>query len=351
MSKETIEWLNTQILVDGSLGRPWWEKEALQLGQSEPTIYSGPVPVADIERRLFNFTLESAPVYIAIPAGMDDATGIGPDGSPVQFVKCEDRQGIYRSDNHGTLGIFKLGYVAHQYTSDLVATIRTLTADNLLTVQSAGLLQGGAQAWVQVAQHAASIITPEGVEFRPYLLGFTSANGSLSTGFTEVVGLSVCDNTMAANRAEGRGEIRARHTTNSLAKIHNAAIAYARLDGVAEEFAALIAQECSTAVTPAQWSAVLNALVPVPEDKGKGQTMANNKRDELVSLYRSDPRCAQWTGTAFGVRQTFNTYGQHSAIVRGAHRAERNIANTLTGKIASDDAEVMATLEKVLAAA
>jgi phage/plasmid-like protein (TIGR03299 family) len=350
MSKETLEWLNTQILVDGSLGRPWWENQVMQ-AEGESTIYDGPVPVADIERRLFNFTLESAPVYIAIPATMDDATGIGPDGSPVKFVECNDRQGIYRSDNHETLGLFKSGYVPHQYTSDLMATTRTLTMDNLLTVQSAGLLQGGAQAWIQVAQRARSIITPEGVEFRPYVLGATSANGSLSSFWTEVFGLTVCDNTMTDNRSHGRGEIRARHTSNSLAKIRDAATAFARLDGMAEEFSALVAEECATVVSPAAWAKVLDALVPVPEEKGKGRTMASTKRDELVSLYTSDPRCAPWSGTAFGVKQTFNTYNQHVGIVRGAHRAERNIANTLTGKIAAEDAAVMAALGKVLASA
>ncbi len=67
-------------------------------------------------------------------------------------------------------------------------------------------------------------------------------------------------------------------------------------------------------------------------------------------MYRWDLRCAPWIGTAYGVVQTFSTFGQHETKTRGnTIRAERNMSDTLTGKIGERDREVMAVLAGVIA--
>ena len=63
-------------------------------------------------------------------------------------------------------------------------------------------------------------------------------------------------------------------------------------------------------------------------------TKGEAKRERIAGMYRNDLRCAPWTGTAFGVVQTFNTYSHHEKPTRGQTvRAERNMMSALDGTI------------------
>ncbi len=75
--------------------------------------------------------------------------------------------------------------------------------------------------------------------------------------------------------------------------------------------------------------------------------MATNERDSLQRLYHFDNRVAPWQGTAFGVLQAFNTYAHHESMVRGAERAERNMANAVLGVTEASDAEILAELAQI----
>lgn len=77
--------------------------------------------------------------------------------------------------------------------------------------------------------------------------------------------------------------------------------------------------------------------------------MAQNKRDSLQSLYKSDIRVEPWSGTAYGVLQAVNTYEHHEGIVRGADRAERNMLRTVSGDFSRVDRQAWKTLQAVLA--
>jgi hypothetical protein len=122
---------------------------------------------------------------------------------------------------------------------------------------------------------------------------------------------------------------------------------------ISDDFAAEVAQLCATPVSPVQWTAFLDAHVPRADVsgaplKGRSLTMAENKRDTLLRLYRHDQRVAPWAGTAHGVMQAVNTYEHHEGTVRGAQRPERNMLRTVTGDFAKLDRETLATLESVL---
>jgi Domain of unknown function (DUF932) len=89
--------------------------------------------------------------------------------------------------------------------------------------------------------------------------------------------------------------------------------------------------------------------VPVPEDKGRGRTMAESKRDELKSLYANDNRVSPWAGTAYGVMQMVNTFTHHGGIVRGASRQERNMLRAVNGGVDKLDRDTVEKLTAVLA--
>ena len=77
----------------------------------------------------------------------------------------DGRQAICRSDDStgAVMGIFGPGYTRHQYREWLLSTVADLLDDDL-AISSAGLLRGGAVAWVEVAMPE-TITTPEGVAF------------------------------------------------------------------------------------------------------------------------------------------------------------------------------------------
>jgi len=74
----------------------------------------------------------------------------------------------------------------------LLTTVADLLDDDLVN-SSAGLLRGGAIAWVEVSMPD-TIATPDGVTFRPNLLATTSFDGSIATTYKRTVTITVCEN-------------------------------------------------------------------------------------------------------------------------------------------------------------
>jgi phage/plasmid-like protein (TIGR03299 family) len=337
MTKETMQTLNQLQLIGFAATRgKAWHYRAEDQG-AEPNHYDGAVPLEDVLRRLFNFTVDSEPLYL-----FNKETGV--------FECLPDRQAMVRSDNRAALGIFKEGYRGHQYKPWLLDNVATiLNHATGLGIGSAGLLREGGVAYVQV-EVPESRNTPEGVEFRPNLLATTSFDGTTATTYKRTVTVVVCDNTREAALGERGQTFKVKHTKNSGLKIADAREALQLINDTADEFAAETAQLCQWSVTEAQFQAFLKQLVPMPKDKGRGMTMAENKMEKLAELYHTDPRCAPWTKTAFGVLQAVNTYNHHESGTRGTDsRAVRNLENVVSGKFASADVDALKCLELVCA--
>jgi phage/plasmid-like protein (TIGR03299 family) len=216
-------------------------------------------------------------------------------------------------------------------------------------VSSAGLLRGGAVAWVEVSVPD-NIATPEGVEFRPNLLATTSFDGSIATTFKRTVTDVVCDKTRELALAERGQQVKIKHSRQSQAKLAPAREALAIVHSLGDEFAAEVAALCAIAVTDEQWKEFLDHHVPVPTDTsaGRARTLADTKRQQLTELYTDDPWVAPWAGTAHGVLQAVNTYEHHLSTVRGFTRSERNMLRTVTGDFGKLDRSTLATLRTVL---
>ena len=326
MSRETLEHLNTNTLIGFTAKRGQaWHYRAEQQGD-EPNHYPGPVPVIDVQRRLFHWQAESRRVAVEAPASVDTMTHLTEDGEPAQWLPIPDRQAIARSDQPGqVMGLFGAGYLRHKYSDWLLTTVADLL-DEDLAVSSAGLLRGGAVAWVEVSVPD-NITTPEGVEFRPNLLATTSFDGSIATTFKRTITDVVCDNTRELALAEPGQQVKIKHSRQSETKLAPAREALGIVHSLGDEFAAEVASLCAIEVTEDQWQNFLDKHIPVAEDTltGRGRTMADAKRQQLIELYTEDPRVAPWTGTAHGVLQAVNTYEHHLGTVRGASRSDRNM--------------------------
>jgi phage/plasmid-like protein (TIGR03299 family) len=339
MSRETISWLNLNTLVGQTAkrGNAWHYKAEEQGEQSNH--YVGAIPVEDVERRLFHWEAQSAPV---------EATLLTADG--VQRIVDTERQAIIRPDLGTILGVFKSGYQIHSYKTWLLDNVATILDDDL-QISSAGLLKGGAVAWVEVSVPD-SIETPEGVTFRPNLLNTTSLDGSLATTHKRTVTATVCDNTLALALSEKGQQVKIKHSSKSLTRVGEVREALQIVHTIADEFAAQVAKLCAATVTDKQWRSFLEAHVPIEAGvEGRGTTLAQNKRDALTGLWKNDNRVSPWKNTAFGVLQADNTYRHHVQTVRGGERVERNNLNALTGQVDKDDRQVLDTLRKVLVSA
>jgi phage/plasmid-like protein (TIGR03299 family) len=353
MSRETLEALNTQTLIGHTDARGTaWHYRAEHQG-AESNHYPGPIPVADVRRRLFHWEAVSRPVAVEQVADLETATHVNEYGIPSRWEPVVDRQAICRSDNGAVMGIFGTGYAMHQYQEWLLGTVANILDDEL-SVSSAGLLRGGAIAWVEVSVPE-SITTPEGVVFRPNLLATTSFDGSVATTFKRTVTDVVCDNTRETALAEHGQAYKVKHSRHSRAQLAAAHEALAMIHTIADDFAREVAAMCATPVSEGQWSAFLDAYVPMIHARtgealtGRSLTLADRKRASLKRLYRSDARVAPWAGTAHGVVQAVNTYEHHEAVVRGVQRPDRNMLRTVTGDFGRLDRNTMKVLQTVLA--
>lgn len=334
MSKETAQWLNGNTLIGftAKRGNAWHYRADLQ--SAEPNHYMGAIPVEDVRRRLFHWS----PVE-----GSVDTTFITEDG--VTTITDPTRKTIIRPDTATVLGVFKQGFQIHDYSDWLVSNVQSILDDDL-QVGSAGLLKGGALAWVQ-CELSENVTTPEGVEFRPFLMAATSLDGSLSSTYQTGAQVVVCDNTLSAALGEdGAKRVKIKHSSRSLGRIGSVRDALGIVHSVGEDFAAQVAALCSETVSEAQWSAFLDAHVPVGSE-GRGATIAENKREALTRLWVHDARVSPWKGTAFGVVQAVNTYTHHEKTVRGAERSERNATRVVTGGIDALDASTLELLRAV----
>lgn len=361
MSRESLSTLNTQTLIGFTAQRGHaWHYRAAEQG-NEPNHYPGPVPVADVRRRLFAWKAMSSPKRWDVPADYADATGVDADGNPIRTVTSTD-QVIWRSDRPDVdLGTFREGYEIHQYDETLLDGLsKIITPDGLavttdsLAIGSAGLLKDGRQAWVQI-ETPDTVKTPEGLAFRPSLLAVTSHDGSIATTFAAAVTVVVCDNTMATALGESRDSgrrIKIKHSKGSKLRIKDAREALGVIVESAENFAQDVAALCRIEVSDHQYRQFLDLVMPIKSNDRAAVTRVQRNRSRLTQLYNHDNRVSPWRGTAFGLVQLMNTYRHHAApIAKDTHRAERNMSNAITGATAREDAKILEAIDKVLALA
>ena len=236
----------------------------------------------------------------------------------------------------------------HQFREWLLGTVGSILDDDL-SIGSAGLLKGGAVAWVSV-EVPETITTPEGVEFRPNLLACTSHDGSLATTFQRVVTNVVCDNTMSAALAETGQRIKVRHSRHSRLRLGEARQALAhrphhrrRLRRPGRPAHRHHRHRPAVGGVPRRPLHHRRRRAPAPARS------PSSKRDTLTRLWDHDARVAPWRGTAWGVVQAVNTYTHHEQTVRGTDRAERNMLRAVDGGTDTLDPTTLTTLRGVLA--
>ncbi len=345
MSQETMTWLNTMTLIGFTEKRGnAWHYRATDQG-TESNHYTAEIPVEDVKRRLFNFDF----VVGDMTGSWMDEDGVGSITSDERITVIRKPGSLGPDDRGDIVGTFKKGFNVHPYNEWLIGNVGAILDDDL-RIGSAGLLKGGAVAWVQV-EMPETITTPEGVAFRPFLTAATSVDGSLSSTYQTGAQLVVCDNTLAASMTERTDRVKIRHSKYSLGRIDEVRGALGIVYSVADDFAASVKALVEREVTAKQFDAFVDAYLPIADDAPAGTvTRTKRQRDAVRDTYTFDERANLWKGTAFGVVQAVNTYEHHIVTPRGAaSKVERNMLRSVEGQWEKRDQAVVKTLNKVLA--
>lgn len=331
MSKETMSHLNTQVLIGftDQRGTAWHYKKDEQ--GAEPNHYPAAIPVADVQRRLFSWKAKAVDMWVDVPTSLKDQLG--------PMVAVPNRQAIVRDDNWQVLGVPSKAYQPHQYDEWLLKQVANLLDDDL-SIGSAGLLKGGAIAWVQVEMADSWKVAD--VEFRPHLLATTSFNGEIATLYKRTCTVVVCDNTRAQALREKGQEFRVKHTSQSLLRLSDARDALQIVHSIGDDFAAEIETLMGVKVSDQKFDRFLSLLAPSDDRESKqSQTRNENLRNSLRQMWQTDIRCAPFRGTAFGAVQTVNTWRQHIKPTRaGRSLIERTMMDTMTGVTELEDRKV-----------
>jgi phage/plasmid-like protein (TIGR03299 family) len=342
MSSETMKWLNTMTLVGQTdkRGTAWHYKREMQDGVGNH--FPGFVPRERVEALFFDAVEGTAESTYMTDSGMV----LIRDPKRKQILRPP---GTFGADDKGAILSERLlegqpgderGWKLHQYKEWLVNTVGDIldTSTSDLGIASAGLLQGGALAWLQI-ETPENIETAIGFTFRPFILATTAHTGGMSTTYKQAVTAVVCDNTLAIAQREDGGTARVRHTRYSAAKLGDIREKLGILHRMSDDFAQQVEALADITVTDSHFDQFIETLVPFVDSKGKPMPVDKRgrkqaKRDKIVNLYRNDPRVTPWAGSALGVLQAVNTFEHHvqgTTGKSGGDIAQRNMLRVVKG--------------------
>lgn len=340
MSRETLEWLNTETLIGFTerRGKAWHFRADLQTGNGNH--YEQAIPLEDARAFINRWR---------VVQGTLTASAITEDG--VLTGDVPRLQALMRSDTGAVLGTPTTTYGLHQFEETVLNKVVDIVDDDL-GIASVVFLQGGAQCAVQL-EMPESITGPGDFVFRPFITASGSHNSTLPTSYGTGEVAVVCDNTLHAARSSFDKEVRIKHTRHSLERVNllDLRTALGIVHGIADDFSKELDELLNEQVSNdrfGKWAdqfAGTAAIDAMPE--GRGKTLALNKRDALWDLWQKDERVTPWKNTALGVLQAGNTWAHHIQTVKGVSRDERNMSRRLTGEFDKLDAQILATLAAV----
>jgi hypothetical protein len=183
------------------------------------------------------------------------------------------------------------------------------------------------------------------------LIGFNSSlTGAITTQLDTSTVLRVCDNTMAAAAWAAKKALKVKRTRNSNGRVTAVQVREA-LEISFEQTTALVEElerMANMTVRPWQVEAVLDLWKPVPEEDGRGRTIAVNQHATYKHLFYTDKRNV-FGETVAGMWQAHNTWQHWEQTARGIDdsitgRLDRMATRTVTGDVKDADAKFMSII-------
>lgn len=361
MSKETFQWLNENVMfgcIDtrktwgpgtsfGNGEKPWFADENYQHA------YGGPIPAEDVIENLFYWQAREGDLTVRIPVGdIEVADGLDDNGEPYKNMIVPNKKAIIRPDTNLVMGVFSDGYQVHNYEPWFLDVTKQLV-DGELGISSAGLLRGGAQAWV-------SLELPDDVEvagaghIRPCIIAASSMDGSLATTYATRVMRPECDNSLHWSLAAEGGTFKVKHSSRSMNRLDEARSALGIIYQMTEQAEQWFNKLADVDVTDAKFRSIIANMVPIPDPdvrdgkvkNQRGITIAETKHTELWNLWSADDRAAPWRGTLAGAYHAVNTWNEHM-VPQDDNLVRRQMSGTLNGTFDAKDREFWRIVEQL----
>lgn len=178
-----------------------------------------------------------------------------------------------------------------------------------------------------------------GEAMQDYISVLNSFDGSWSLIALKSTTVIVCANTAAMALSGASTRFNIRHTASWEEKVDDVREALGLAVESRTKFVETVEHLMRTPFNMRQFDALLDGIKPLPDQQGRGRTMAEQARSAIRGLYTEGEVTAAWRNTAWGAVQAVNTYEQWSAPVRktaglssASVRATRQIDALASGK-------------------
>jgi len=266
--------------------------------------------------------------------------------------------GLKRSDTGRILGTATDRFVVVQ-NHEVEALLRESLDGISYAVASIGALQHGGTAFVSVDFDDAPTPTAGGQQVHPYL---AVVNGHDGSGSLRVYATGIrpeCFNTIDLGWLSGHRFGALRHTTNIRDRIPQIKADVREFLGLPARVEQVVRRLIDTRIDAVAYRRALENATPIPEPKVKDGTVVNQKavtlaerrRDDILTLAFNDDRVGGYEGTLWGAFQTLSTYEQHLGRFRRTKgvtdRRQVALNRLFSGEQASRDADKLRLLVSV----
>ena len=230
-----------------------------------------------------------------------------------QHTTFEGKKVLYRSDTKEPLSIVGSKFKVVQ-PGEVLEFFRDLTAQNGMTLTTAGALFGGTRFWAQ-AELGKEMILANGDKVNGNLLLITSADGTLSTQAKFVSTRVVCNNTLAVALGEhGKHLVKKTHRSDFVAK--NVKLDLGVIDEGWDKFKNNIMKLASNAISDKKAEEFIKSIV-APKSDDLDKLGPRRKFQAIKELYYNGTGAELSRGSLWGVLNAFTEFGTHGTGRKG----------------------------------
>src|SRR5207244_12696237 len=137
-------------------------------------------------------------------------------------------------------------------------------------------------------------IMPDGRKYAAHVVAYSSHDGTYAVTIKDASNVIECANMLRAEDSRSDGRIfRVKHTANLQRERQNAANIMVFAQERADYHPTLCEELLKKKLSAKQLDTVFDKLIPIPADKGRGQTIAINKRDQIRAIYAGNAAGSQ----------------------------------------------------------
>lgn len=311
-----------KVLTDG----PW-------IGAGTRIPMDGRSGAEALELAGMDFLVDKRPILF------ERATGMNDDGTMrVELDTITDHVAVCRVDTDECLGV--VGSRVHKTLQNYEHVEFADAMSNAAPINLIAPWKNGAGMIVQ--SHLARDIVIGPMKVQPYILSSNAHDGSASLVAAMVGHVFACDNMHSQTMKGAPVRWTIRHTQSMGDRMKMAAATLRKAGQYWDRFEEHGRELLAMKMTPAQFSQILDTLMPIPQGKTKqdgtyvppsprSMTVAERKREEVRGIYASS-MVGDLQGTALGVIQAYGAWDLWSRGSRGRSHLVSQVERVTDGR-------------------